>query len=460
MSDFPIRPRIPNAAYALPKAATRGLGHLPGPRGSWLLGHAGPFLRNDGPHLGALFERHGPVFALPMPFGGGAVVAMGAEANRLVLGNAGKQFSNHWAYRGADLFGDSIVTRDFEDHYELRRLITGAFAAPALRRNLAVIDCEVARSAAGLPPRRGVVELYPFAKQLALAIASRVFVGIDLGDDPAGIQPALVDILAMAGVRLRLPIPGSTYARGRRSRRRVEAWFAARVPERRHGEGDDFLSLLCRAENEAGERLSDAEIVDNAIGALIAGHDTSTIAMASLAWELAQHPAWQERVRKDIENALGSERTPSFEAAAELRSVEWCANEVLRLHTPIRYIARRSVLPSELGGHSIPANANVLVSVHHTHHDPAHFVRPEAFLPERFAGEDPTLGFDPFAFAPFGKGAHKCLGISFAMLEIKAFLTALLSRYRLEPVDDAPLRVEGLPVSKPRNGVPLQLVPL
>lgn len=459
MSDFPIRQRIPNPAYALPKSATRELGHLPGPHDAWLTGHATAFLRNDGPHIGALFERHGPLFVLPMPLGAGIVVTKGPAAVRHVLGNAGKQFSNYWAYKGADLFGDSIVTRDFDDHYELRRLVTGAFAAPALRRNLEVVGEEVARHIDALPATGGTVELYPFAKRFALAVAARVFTGIDLTNDPDRLHAALIDVLAMAGVRLQLPIPGTTYARGLRSRRRLESYFAAKVRERRSGGGEDFLSLLCRAENEAGERLADAEIVDNAVGALIAGHDTSTIAMASLAHELAHHPDWQERLRKEVETARSGSDRLSFEAASGMRQVEWCVNEVLRRYTPIRYILRRSVAPSTFAGHEVPANANVLVSVHHTHHDPAYFTRADAFLPERFAGEDPALDFDPFAFAPFGKGAHQCLGISFAMLEIKAFVAALLSRYRLEPADDEPLRVEGLPVSKPTTGVALRLLP-
>lgn len=460
MSAFPIRQRIENAAYRLPKSATRALGSLPGPRASWLLGQGAEFLRNDGPHLAEQFARYGPLFVMPLPFGARAVVLTGAEANRLVLGNAGKQFSNHWAYRRADLFGDSIVTRDFDDHYELRRLVAGAFSPGALQRYLDVIHDIVARHMSALPRAGGVVPVYPFAKRIALTIAANVFAGLDLGDDPERITDALAAVLAMPGLRMRLPIPGTAYRHALRERARVQAFFAARVGERRHGTSADLFSLLCRAENERGERLADAEIVDNVVGAMIAGHDTSTIAMASLAWELARNPAWQERLRQEAANARAGSGRISFAGAAGLVTVEWCVNEVLRLYTPIRYIGRRTVADCQFAGKTIPANTDVLLSVHHAHHDAGHFSEPESFRPERFSGRDDSLGFDPHGFAPFGSGAHRCLGIAFAMLEIKVFVSALLARYRVEPCDEAPLRVEGLPVSKPTTAVPLRLSPL
>lgn len=193
---------------------------------------------------------------------------------------------------------------------------------------------------------------------------------------------------------------------------------------------------------------------------MIAGHDTTTVAISAMVYELARHPEWQERVSADCERAIceSPDETVSFEAAAGLASVEWCAKEVLRLYTPVRYVQRRAVCKFEFEGHRIPKNATILLSMHHTHHDSKYFESPETFRPERFAPSESRKTFDPDAWAPFGKGPHVCLGMGFALLEIKAFFCSLLTKFRLDLPHAYSLKVEGLPVSMPTNGVPVRLV--
>lgn len=460
MTTFPIRQRIPNDAYSLPKKPSKAVDHLPGPEANWLTGHAARFAKDDARYTGDMTDLYGSVFKLPLPFGGRAVVMTGAAANRRVLGNPGKVLSNHHGYAQAKLFGDSIVTRDFEDHAELRKIIAPPFAKPALRRHLEVIQRLIGEHFdVVFESEEQEIEMFPAVKSLALGIAAEIFAGMDLGRDQERMSSALAAMLRMISVRLPLRIPGAAYDRGVRGHRFATATFESEIPARRSGTGDDVFSRLCRAENEAGERLADGEIIDNVIGAMIAGHDTTTVAIAAMAYELARHPEWQERVRKDCEQAIAESpgQAVSFEAAAGLESVEWCAKEALRLYSPIRYVQRRVVTEFEFEGHRIPKNATVLLSMHHSHHNAKYFESPECFRPERFAPGENKNALDLDAWAPFGKGPHVCLGMGFAFLEIKAFFCALLTKVRLDLPHAYSLEVKGLPVSMPTNGVPMRL---
>lgn len=467
MEPYALRVPIPNAAYALPKRPSRALQHLPGPRANWLTGHSARFLRNDERYIAKLAQAHGTIFKPPFFLGSHAVMMLGPDANRLVLGNVKKVFSSHGGYSGLGIFGQAVVTRDFEDHYELRQLLARSFTPTALEGYFEAIT-ELTRGLMSelVSTRDPQVEIYPRVKQYALRIAGRVFAGLDLGPEQARMNAGLKAILELPSARIPLRLPGGVYDRGMRGLSYANGYFASRVAGRREGHGDDLFTRLCRAENDRGERLSEREVVDNVVGAMIAGHDTSTIAMAALAYELARNPDWQERLRADCSRALAASGGDalSFEQAGTLTSVEWCVKEVLRLYTPVRYIGRRSIEAFEFEGQPVPKNTAILISIHHTHHDPSYFQQPEQFRPDRF-GPEQIREFDPYAWAPFGKGAHLCLGMRFAMLEIKAFLCALLTRFQLNPCSEASgrayrLKVEGLPVSKPTDGVPIRLTPL
>lgn len=460
MTTFPIRQRILNAAYSLPIRPSKAVDHLPGPSANWLTGHGARLAKDDARYIAEMTDLYGSVLKIPLPFGGRAVVMTGAAANRRVLGRPEKVLSNHNGYAQANLFGDSIVTRDFEDHAELRKIIAPPFAKPALRGHLEVIQRLIsAHFDPVFESREQTFDMFPLAKKLALGIAAEIFAGMNLGRDQERMSSALAAMLGLVSARVPIRIPGGAYARGVRGRKFATAYFESEIPARRAGSGDDFFSLLCRAENEAGERLGDGEIIDNVIGAMIAGHDTTTVALSAMAYELAREPEWQQRVRKDCEQAISESpgETVSIEAAAGLESLEWCAKEVLRLYSPIRYVQRRAVCEFEFEGHRIPKNSTVLLSMHHTHHNAKYFESPEVFRPERFAGGESGKSFDSDAWAPFGKGPHVCLGMGFALLEIKAVFCSLLTNVRLDLPREYRLKVEGLPVSMPTNGVPIRL---
>lgn len=465
MAMYSFRKRIPNPGYRMPQRATKALDHLPQQRAGWLMGHTKKFLLNDHQYVSEQAKIHGNLFVFPSLFGQGTVFLLGAEANALVLGNAKKIFSNHHAYAPLRAFaGESIVTRDLDDHAQLRKIISPIFSRQALINYLYDINKLAKKSLDQIPAykKKDVINVptYPLVKSFAFTVASKVLMGMDDDFNHKTILDALTAILNLSNAKVPLPIPSTTYWKGMRGRAFMESYFRRLIPVKRESKDGDLFSQLCLSENECGERLSDKDVVDNLIGVMIAGHDTSTIAIVALLVELAKSPKRQAVIAAacdEIFERTGKRDLP-FEELNTMSMVDLYVKEVLRRYTPIRYIQRRTTDGFTFNGYTIPANANVIIGLHHTHMNSKYFERPEQFLPERFSQNTPFTQIPAYAWAPFGHGAHACIGMKFTLLEIKAFLYQILLHYevKIKPGDD--FRLAGLPVAKPVNDVPLTFV--
>jgi cytochrome P450 len=238
----------------------------------------------------------------------------------------------------------------------------------------------------------------------------------------------------------------------------MREYFAALIPARRRGGGSDLLSRLCRAEDEAGRQLSDTEIADHMNFLMMAAHDTTTSTLTSLLYLLGRHPRWQERVREES-LALGEEFM-DFERRDELDALTRCTHETLRLYPPLSTIPRLALRDCEFQGWQIPRGALVAVFPIHTHRMPEWWSEPERFDPDRFAPQRAEHQRHSHLFVPFGGGAHMCLGLRFAEMQIRAVMHQLVRRARFELPSGYTMPVQEAPISKPRDGLPIRLVPL
>jgi cytochrome P450 len=188
---------------------------------------------------------------------------------------------------------------------------------------------------------------------------------------------------------------------------------------------------------------------------LMAAHDTSTITTSTIAYYLAKYPEWQDRVREES-LALGT-KTLDFEDIEKLTSLDLVMREALRLVSPVPALARRAVKDTEVLGHFVPEGTLVAAGVGFTHHMPEYWPDPERFDPERFAEDRREDKIHPHAWEPFGTGAHKCIGMRFGGMEIKAILHQVLQRFRwsVPPGYEMPIDTTSLPV--PADGLPVTL---
>jgi cytochrome P450 len=176
----------------------------------------------------------------------------------------------------------------------------------------------------------------------------------------------------------------------------------------------DVLTQLLAARDEQGRGLSDEELRDHLITLLVAGHETTTTALAWCFERLLRHPAAYARLQRELEEG------------EEERYLEAVLNETLRVRPVIDAVWRKLSAPVEVAGHLLPAGATVMPSIEIVQHSDA-FADAGAFRPERFLeGSAPQ-----YTFIPFGGGARRCVGASFAMMEMRAIVRTVLERVSL-----------------------------
>ncbi|MGH3412228.1 MAG: cytochrome P450 [Marmoricola sp.] len=407
-------------------------------------------------HATWLRESYGRVYKM-RAFGIDMYVVSGPEAFEQVFVNRDKVFASGpaWSYFIGPFFKRGLMLLDFDEHLHHRRLMQHAFSNEALRRYHDMMRPHIRRNLAGW----GEVEqtrLRQMFKDLTLDLALEVFVGVELdAADRARINRAF-NAAVRGGtsiVRRDLPRGVGPWSRGLAGRRVLEDFFYDALPEKRREGGDDVFAQLCAATDDDGNEFSDEDIVNHMIFLLLAAHDTTTTTMTSMAYEMARAPQWQERCREEC-RAVDE---PTYDDALGFTSLDLVMKEALRLCAPVPSIPRIATRETVIDGYRIPAGAIVSSSPYANHyleeiwHDPARF-DPERFSPER--REDKV---HRMAFQPFGGGVHKCIGMYFAGMQVRAVFHELLRSYRwsVPPGYVMPLDLVALPF--PRDGLPVTL---
>lgn len=400
------------------------------------------------------YERYGPV-SWSRVFGVRLVTVMEPEAAGLLLVNRDKAFSQAgWEYFIGPFFRRGLMLLDFGEHHHHRRIMQQAFTQERLRVFVRDLGAAIDGALSTWEPSRHFL-VYPALKQLTLDLATVVFMGGVLGRQADLVNRAFIATVRAGTAFVRLPVPGSRWWRGLRGRGRLEAFFTRQLSAKRAGAGQDLFSALCNAQTEDGERFSDDDVVNHMIFLMMAAHDTSTITLSTIWYYLAKEQAWQERLR-DESRALGKPAL-AFDDLKQLPSFDLVIKEALRLVAPVPALVRKTVTDTDLDGYFLPAGTMVNVLPYFIHHLEQLWPRPYQFDPERFAAERRDDRVHPYAWMPFGGGAHKCIGMHFADMEIKAVLhqTLLRYRWRVEPGYEMPLDLTALPV--PADKLPVRL---
>jgi cytochrome P450 len=387
------------------------------------------------------------------------VSLFGPDANKLVLLDREQVLSARraWDLIMGRIFTNGLLLRDGADHRQHRRIMQGAFGTAALREYVERMNPHIGAILDSWQ-RDGEARAFQAFKNLTLDLACRIFLGIELGPDADRLNDAFAATVAASMSIVRLRIPGLEFTRGLRGRELMLDFFGAMVPGKRAGTAGDLFSRLCQAESEEGERYSDREIVDHLIFLMMAAHDTTTSTLTSMVYELGRHPEWQERVREEC----GGFRDDvlDYDGLGTLPTLDRVMFETLRRYPPLSTIPRVSQRPFTFGGYEIPADVMVVVYPIHTHHMEAWWSDPFRFDPERFAPGRAEHERPSHLFVPFGGGAHMCLGLRFAELQIKAVVYQLVRRYRWTLPAGYAMPLQQAPISKPRDGLPIRFVPL
>ena len=452
----------PEYVYAEPPAGS-GLKPVMGNDGLPLMGHLIEIFRGGPDYVVQMYRKNGPVYFSKTP-ALNAVAALGPDATQEVLSNRNKDFSTvAWQDVIGPFFNRGLLLMDFDEHMYHRRIMQEAFTRTRLSGYVEHMDAVATRVVAQDWPVNDRRFLFmPAVKELTLDIASVVFMGHQPGSDHAlvtKINEAFTTTTRAGGAIVRTPVPPFKWWRGLQARKVLEDYFVERVRSRRDAHGTDMLTVLCNTADPDGNSFTDADIVNHMIFLMMAAHDTSTSTLTTMAYHLAANPQWQQRCREEGDR-IGDDPL-DIDALDKLETFDLVINECLRMMTPLPFNVRRAVRDTEILGHYIPAGTNINLWPGMNHRLPELWTDPERFDPDRFAEPRSEHKRHRYAFAPFGGGAHKCIGLVFGQLEVKTVMHRLLRNYRLElPHPGYVPRYDyaGMPI--PMDGMPIVLRPL
>jgi cytochrome P450 len=436
------------------RPSTPALRTPPSPRGAPVVGSAIE-LQRDG--LGAM-ERarrdHGDVvrFALgPRRMGNGLYAFFHPDGVRRVLQTEGDRYRKDNAFyeeiRWA--LGDGLLNSQDERWLRQRRFIQPLFT----RRRIAGYARSMAEEADALvdwwrplAAAGRTVDAHAEMSRLTLRVVGRLLFGSDVEHAIPVVRYAFPILggharrRAFAAVRLPREWPTPANRRAARAQQAIRGVCDELIAQRRAApgaRGDDLLSLLVEA-RDGDEALDDAEIRDQVLIFLLAGHDTTAIALTFALHLLGRHPEVQRQLHDEVDAVL-DDRTPTPEDVERLPYAAMVLKESMRLYPPAPALGRRAAEDDAIDGWGIPAGSDVALSAWVTHRHPDFWPDPGRFDPERFAPEQ-EAGRHRHAYFPFGAGPRACIGQYFSMLEAVIALSVIARSYEVRAPDaDIPL---------------------
>jgi cytochrome P450 len=435
-----------------PRATTD---HVPGENGLPFVGLTFEQLKDPLAFQKRMVAAYGPVYRINS-FGGRFVQMMGPDANELVMFDRDKIFSSEqgWGPVLNLLFPRGLMLMDFEQHRVHRKTLSVAFKPEPMKLYCDALNEGIKKRVAEWQGKD--IQFYSAIKELTLDLAATSFLGIPWGPDADKINKAFVDMVQASVGVVRIPLPGTKMGRGVAGRKFLLEYFGKEVPKRRASDAQDMFSQICRATNEDGQLLSDDEIIDHMNFLMMAAHDTITSSATSMVMLLGQNPEWQVKLRAEME-ALGvtGDDLP-YNRLNDLILTDYAFKESLRMIPPVPSIPRRAVKDFSFGGYDFKAGTYVGISPGYTHQMAEYWPDPQKFDPLRFEPEQ-VKARHKYAWVPFGGGAHMCLGLHFAYMQIKILMWHMLKSGTIELPSGSGAAWQAWPIPQPKDGLPLRL---
>lgn len=358
------------------------------------------------------------------------------------------------------LLGDGLLTSEHDFHRSQRKRMAPAFA-PARIAAYADVMAERAERSAERVLALGEVDLAEEAMRATLDIVGKTLFDAEIAGSASEVGDALTEAMERmmrsmtANVPMPPAIPTSNNRRYRKAIARLDEIVYGLVRGRRDVKEDrrDVLSILLSSRDDDGSTMDDTQVRDEAMTLVLAGHETTAAALTWAMYLLARHPDARARVEEELDRVLG-DRAPRYADLASLPYTLAVVKETMRLHPPAYIVARRAIEDVVVGEHLVPKGRVVLVNIAGIHRDPASFVDPGRFDPERFLGAN-ERAIPKHAYLPFGAGARVCIGSQFALAEAHLLLAAWSHRFRVA-LRDPGVEVEPEPLItlRPKGGLP------
>jgi cytochrome P450 family 135 len=319
----------------------------------------------------------------------------------------------------------SVIVLTGPEHLRQRKLLLPPFHGERMREYEQVI-VEATRRDMAAWPVGSPMRLHERTRAITLEVILRAVFGVEaerMDRVRTAVGALLVPVHPLTILRMALRTPSRERPGGAfgEALDRLDAVIYEELVRRRSredlAERTDILSLLMQARDEDGAPMTDAELRDELVTLLLAGHETTATSVAWAIERLARHPDKLKRLLAEID--AGPDGGEEYMMAV--------VNETLRVRPVVPIVVRMLQDELQVGPYTLPAGTRVTPSIYLTNRNPRVYEDPEAFRPERFMDSAP----ETFSWIPFGGGIRRCIGAAFAQLEMKLILRTVLSE--LEP---------------------------
>ena len=358
----------------------------------------------------------------------------------------------------APLLGEGLLSSEGEVHKQHRKLLAPAFAPKRLAAYGTVMVEETKRQLAGWHTGKQV-DIAHEMMEMTLAIAGRTMFNADVRSDARvvgeGLELAMRSMLASitSPVQLGYKWPLPRHLSMRRAVKMLDAIVYRMIADGRAANVDkgDVLSMLLLARDEDGTGLSDAQVRDEVMTLLLAGHETTANTFTWTWYELGRNPAALAKLEEEITRVLGGRAVTTD----DLPNLPWTAaviDEAMRLHPPAYQTGREAKTDVTIGGHRFPARSIIIINIRGIHRRADYFPQPLAFRPERML-PDQKKARPRHHYLPFGAGPRVCIGSHFALMEAQLCLATMVQAARVRPLATTVVP-EPLVTLRPKGGLP------
>ncbi len=427
-------------------------------------GIAGPFFRDPLGFLIGARERHGDVVRValgPMK----TTLLSHPDLVEQVLVTENKSFQKDaFVDNLRPVLGAGLLTSEGDFWRRQRRLAQPAFHRSAIA-GYGAIMVDYASALARTYRDGQVRAIHKDMMRLTLEIVAKTLFGADVGDSAEVVGEALEVILHTFSdpIALFLPfvrkLPTPTQKRFHAAIGRLDAIIYRFIEARRSseragtsdGESTDLLSMLLRAQDDDGGRMSDKQLRDEVMTLFLAGHETTALVLSWTWLLLSEHRAVDAKLGEELRDVLG-DRAPSLADLPRLPYTSAVIQEAMRLYPPAWSLGREAREDVVVGGYLIPKGAQVWMCPWSIQRDPRFFSEPNTFAPERWRN-DSIKSLHKYAYFPFGGGPRLCIGQAFAQMEAVLILATLARDFRVEVQPEPVVTPVPSVTLRPKHGI-------
>jgi cytochrome P450 family 138 len=374
-----------------------------------------------------LHRRYGDAYTVDLPVIGRTVVVSRPDLVKTVYTAKPTVLHSGKNPLGSLLGPGSLFSMDEDRHLEERRTLLPPFHGDRMRSYEGLIEEEALRGMEAWPDGEEFASVFTF-QTITLRVIVRAVFGAE-GAELHSLEKLLPRMTALGQRLVTLPLLRRDLGRrspGRRydeMRRRYDAivfdLIDKRLADPDLGQRIDILSLLLQPLKAADKQFNRRDVADELLSLLVAGHETTASSLAWTVERLRRHPDVLRRLEQEVETGESTLRTATI-------------LEVLRSRPVIGATGRMVMKPFELGEWHLPPGTRVVTQAATLHEDDRFHPNAANFNPDRYVGEKP----DTYAWIPFGGGIRRCLGASFAQLEMDVVIRTMLRHFELQPTDE------------------------